>query len=414
VLESNFDIEERICKLLPFKDLPSGDRLKLAKRGTRIHKEQECTMYASDFQDQLLYLIEGNVDVCHKYVKPQRMAADMSESLKPLFYENEDKDEENHVIVRSPCVFLVFDRSLFNRLIEKEVIVDERPVSQSMSDVERSIYNEVMQAVESGTLQLPSLPEISLRIRKAVEQPDVGIDQISRLVGLDPALSARLIKVANSPVALGAEPVQSMRDVVERLGLKMTRSLVLSFSAAQLFKSQHPVLKKQMKKFYAHSLEIASICHSLGTRVKSLEADELLLAGLIHDIGVIPIISYIEKTGLEFTDESEIESIINSLRVAVGVMLVKSWDLPKEMLNVVTHAEHWLRDSGCDLCAEDVVIIAQIYDCLRRKQVEHLPDFSKVPAFKKIFPGKQDPKFAMQVLDQAKDEINVMKGLLGI
>ena len=414
MLESNFDIEERICKLLPFKDLPSGDRLKLAKRGTRIHKEQECTMYASDFQDQLLYLIEGNVDVCHKYVKSQRMAADMSESLKPLFYENEDKDEENHVIVRSPCVFLVFDRSLFNRLIEKEVIVDERPVSQSMSDVERSIYNEVMQAVESGTLQLPSLPEISLRIRKAVEQPDVGIDQISRLVGLDPALSARLIKVANSPVALGAEPVQSMRDVVERLGLKMTRSLVLSFSAAQLFKSQHPVLKKQMKKFYAHSLEIASICHSLGTRVKSLEADELLLAGLIHDIGVIPIISYIEKTGLEFTDESEIESIINSLRVAVGVMLVKSWDLPKEMLNVVTHAEHWLRDSGCDLCAEDVVIIAQIYDCLRRKQVEHLPDFSKVPAFKKIFPGKQDPKFAMQVLDQAKDEINVMKGLLGI
>jgi len=412
VLESNFDIEERICKLSPFKDLPSGDRLKMGKRGTRIHKERDDTMYASDFQDQLIYLVEGNVDVCHKYVKPQRMAADMSASLKPLFYENED--EETHVIVQSPCVFLVFDRSLFNRLIEKEVIVDERIVSQLMSDVERSIYNEIMQAVESGTLQLPSLPEIALRIRKAVEEPDVDIDQISRLMELDPALSARLIKVANSPLTQGADPIRSMRDVVARMGLKMTRSLVLSFSAAQLFKSQHPVLKKQMKKFYAHSIEIASICYSLGTRVNSLEADELLLAGLIHDIGVVPIIAYIEKTGLEFTDESEIESIINSLRVAVGVMVVKSWDLPKEMLNVVTHAEHWMRDSGGDLCAEDVIIIAQIYDCLRRKQVTHLPDFAKVPAFNKMFPDKQDPEFAMEVLDQAKDEINVMKGLLGI
>ena len=412
MLESNFDIEERVYKLSPFKDLPSGDRLKMAKRGTRIQKEQEFTMYASDFQDQLIYLVEGNVDVCHKYVNPQRMTADMSDSLKPLFYESEDED--NHIIARSPCVFLVFDRSLFNRLIEKEIIVDERPVSQSMSDVERSIYNEVMQAVESGALQLPSLPEIALRIHKAVEQPDVDIDQISRLIELDPALSARLIKVANSPATLGSEPIRSMRDVVVRMGLKMTRSLVLNFSAAQLFKSKYPVLKKQMKKFYAHSLEVASICYALGTRVSSLEAEELLLAGLIHDIGVIPIISYIEKAGLEFTDEAEIETIINSLRVAVGVMVVKSWDLPKEMLNVVTYAEHWMRDSGCDLCAEDVVIIAQIYDCVRRKQVGHLPDFLKIPAFKKIFPDKQNPEFAMDVLDQARDEITMMKGLLGI
>lgn len=410
--ENNFVIDERIYQLSPFKDLPSGDRIKMAKRGARIYKEMGDTLYASDFQGQLIYLLEGKVDVCHQYVNPQLIKANTRESLKPLFREKEEVGM--HLIVQSSCVFLVFDRSLFNRLIEQEVIVDERPLSQTMSHVESSIYNEIMQAVESGTLQLPSLPEIALRIRKAVEQSDVDVEQISRLVELDPALSARLMKVANSPVTRGSSPIRSIRDVVLRMGLKMTRSLVLSFSAAQLFKTQHPVLKKQMKKFYAHSIEIASICYSLGTRVDSLEADELMLAGLVHDIGVIPIIAYIEKTGLEFTHESEITSLINSLKVAVGVMLVKSWDLPKEMLNVVMHAEHWMRDSGGDLCAEDVIIIAQIYDCLRRKQVAHLPDISTVPAFKKIFPDKQNPEFAMQVLDQAKDEINAMKALLGI
>jgi len=340
------------------------------------------------------------------------MSEAKSESLKPLFYENDEAD--THLIVKSACVFLVFDRNLFNRLIEQEVIVDERPVSHSMRPVESSIYNEMMQAVAAGVLQLPSLPEIALRIRKAVEASDADIEKICRLVEFDPALSARLMKVANSPVTRGSSPIRSMRDVVVRMGMNVTGSLVLSFCAAELFKTQHPLLKNQMKKFYAKSIEIASICYSLGTRVKSLEAEELLLAGLVHDIGVIPIITYIEKTGLEFEDESEITSLINSLRVAVGVMVVKSWDLPKEMLNVVMHAEHWMRDSGCELCAEDVFVIAQIYDCLRRKQVSHLPDISKVPAFKKIFPGKQDPEFAMEVLDQARGEINTMKALLGI
>ena len=411
-MSDEIDIDEYIDQLSPFKDLPSGDRIKLAKRGTQIHKEMGDILYVSDYQDQLIYLLEGKVDVCRQYIGPQLIDTQSTESLKPLFLENEEMDA--YLEMQSTVELLVFDRSLFNRVIEKEVIVDERPLSQSMGHVEHSIYNQIMQSVESGSLQLPSLPEIALRIRKAVDEADTDIDQISRLMELDPALSARLIKVANSPVTRGTVPIKSMRDVVVRMGLKMTRSLVLSFSAAQLFKTQHSALKKEMKKFYAHSIEIASICYSLGTRIDSLEADELLVAGLIHDIGVIPIITYIEKTGLEFSNEEEVAKLIRSLRVAVGVMVVKSWDLPKEILNVVTHAEHWMRDSGEDIHAEDVVIIAQIYDCLRRKQVAHLPDISKVPAIKKLFPETPDPQFAMEVLDQAKDEINGMKKLLGI
>jgi len=411
-VSDEIDIEEYVYQLSPFKDLPSGDRIKLAKRGNYVHQEMGDTLYASDYQDKLVYLLKGKVDMCRQYVGAQFIDTESTESLKPLFLENEEMDA--HLEMQSRVELLVFDRSLFNRVIEKEIIVDERPLSQLIGHVEHSIYNQIMQAVETGSLQLPSLPEIALRIRKAVDEADTDIDQISRLMELDPALSARLIKVANSPVTRGTVPIKSMRDVVVRMGLKMTRSLVLSFSAAQLFKTQHSALKKEMKKFYAHSIEIASICYSLGTRIDSLEADELLLAGLIHDIGVIPVITYIEKTGLEFSDEEEISKLIDSLRVAVGVMVVKSWDLPKEMLNVVTHAEHWMRDSGGEVHAEDVVIIAQIYDCLRRKQVSHLPDISKVPAFKKLFPETPDPKFAMEVLDQAKDEISDMKALLGI
>lgn len=414
MLNTNKDseLEEHINKLIPFKDLATGDRIKLAKTGEIIKLSSGEKLYTNECKDKMLYLLHGQLDLCVQYLQPQLLDSHSEEALKPIYSEHESK--ETFFVTHSSCEIWQFDRKLFNRLIEKEVIVDERVLSQQMNHVEHNIYNEIMRAVESGRLKLPSLPEIALRIKKAVEESEADIEQIGKIVELDPAISTRLIKVANSPLTRGINPIHSMRDVIVRLGLKMTRNLVLSFSMVQLFKTKHPFLKKQMKLFYAHSIEIASICYALGKHIKDKDADELLLAGLIHDIGVIPIITYIEKTGLEITNEKEITQLINSLRVAVGVLVVKSWDLPKEMLNVVTHAEHWYHDTGDTLKTEDIIIIAQVYDKLRRKQLSSLPDINKVPAFKKLFPNKHDPAFAMQILDEAREEINEMKSLLGL
>jgi len=410
--DSNTKTENLIHQLFPFKELAVGDRIKLEKTGSFITKAFGDRLYAHECKDLMLYLVSGKLDVCEQYQQPHLLVGGSSGALKPLFSEKEER--ETYCAIQSNCEIWQFDRQLYNRLIEKEVLVDERNISQQMGHVESNIYNAVMQAVETGQLKLPSLPEIALRIKKAVEASDADIDKIGKIIELDPAISTRIFKVANSPLTRGVNPIHSIRDAIVRLGLKMTRNLVLSFSVAQLFKTRHPFLKKQMTLFYSHSIEIASISFSLGKHIKHLDADELLLAGLIHDIGVIPVISYIEKTGLELTNEKEIIHLIAALRVAIGVLVVKSWDLPNEMLNVVTHAEHWLHESGDDLKIEDAIIIAQIYDKLRRKQLTDLPDINKVPAFKKLFPEKHDPAFAMQVLDEAKDEINEMKGLLGI
>jgi len=409
---SNNELEKYIHQLTPFKDLAAGDRVKLAKTGVIINKPVDETIYSNECKDHILYLLNGKLNICVKYFPPSLLLSNTVDALKPVFSEQEE--EETHFVTVSDCEILKFDRKLFNRIIEKEVIVDERAISHQMNYVESNIYSEILRAIESEQLKLPSLPEIALRIKKAVEQSEPDIEHISKIVELDPAISARLIKVVNSALTRGIVPVHSMRDVIVRLGLKMTRNLVLSFSVAQLFKTRHPFLKKQMKVFYAHSIEISSICYALGKHIKNLDADVLLLAGLIHDIGVIPVITYIEKTGLEITSTEEITQLISSLRVAVGMLVVKSWDLPNEMLNVVTHAEHWYHDSGEELKVEDVIIIAQVYDLLKRKDISSLPDINKVPAFKKLFPNKHDPAFAMQVLDEARDEINEMKGLLGI
>ena len=402
--------ESDIIELVPFCDLDAGDRVQIAKQARRVLHLQGEIIYPAELSETVCYLLQGQLELHDQFLPVEFIDEQSVQSLRPVF--NEVEEQQTHVVLLTDCEFCEIDRALFNRMIEQEVLVDEHMFNRHIGHVENSLYNEILLAVENHQLVLPSLPEIALRIKKAIESSEADIKQISKIVELDPALSARLIKVSNSVLHRGNAPIKTMRDVIVRLGLKVTRNLVMSFCMAQLFKTKTPMLKKKMQQFYAHSVEIASIAHALGEHIDTLEPDQLLLAGLIHDIGVIPIISYIEKTGLTFNNEDEIDQLIRSLRVATGVLVVKSWDLPLEMLNVVTHAEHWYRDNGDNIQLADAVVIAQLYDMIRRDDARRMPDLKRVPALKKLRVGDHDPALVLEILDQAKEEINAVQELL--
>ena len=136
---------------------------------------------------------------------------------------------------------------------------------------------------------------------------------------------ARLMQVVNSPAVQGVETVRSIQNAIVRLGLSATRNLVMSYAVKQLFKTKSEMLKKRMQQLYEHSVEIAAISYAVSNVSKIFQSDQLLLAGLVHDIGVIPVLSYIEDTGLEVKDEDELESIMEKLRAVVGSMVIKNW-----------------------------------------------------------------------------------------
>ncbi len=397
-------------KYFPFVDLPSGDRLRLVQMVETFDVLAGEKIYAHDSQGWLLYLLEGKVDYCLPYLQPELVSAGDDRAHHPLFQQTEEQD--THIETITACKFFRVDRKFFNTLLDQEVMITESSTSAGMDVVSATLYNEIVQAIESGRLKLPSLPEIALRVKEAVNKDTVGVNELSHIVESDPAMVVRLIQVANSPISRGVEPINSIRDAIVRLGLSMTQNLVMSLAVKQLFKTEHQVLKKQMQRLYVHSIEIAAISFALASKSKLLDPDQMLLAGLLHDIGVIPIISYIDETGLVIKDETEVESIISTLKASVGSMIIKNWDFPNEMITVVEQAENWFRQSGDKIDMTDIIVAAQIYNMLQHKQVKNLPDINKVPVFKKMFPEKQDPKFAMEVLEQAKEEIAEVKRLL--
>lgn len=167
-----------------------------------------------------------------------------------------------------------------------------------------------------------------------------------------------------------------------------------------------------MHELYDHSIEIAAISFALSRQLKKYDPDHVLLAGLVHDIGVIPVLHYIEETGLDISSKEELDNIVGKLRGIVGSMVIKNWELSNDLVSVVEDAEDWQRQSedSLDLC--DIIIVAQIYDMLKHHRVKGLPKISEVPVFNKLFKGRPDPEFVQLVLDQSHEEVTQVMQLL--
>ena len=106
----------------------------------------------------------------------------------------------------------------------------------------------IIDDMRNDALDLPTLPQIALKVIEAVENEDSDADQIAKLVAMDPALSARLLRVANSPLYRGSAPIEHLLSAVARLGSKLVRNLVSALVVLHLFRTKSNVFKARMQR----------------------------------------------------------------------------------------------------------------------------------------------------------------------
>jgi HD-like signal output (HDOD) protein len=409
-LEPLFDAS-LLKHLIPIRELQPEDRATLAGKSHILALQPGDELIASEQHHWLLYLLSGKLDLRAVKQMSELFDARDKRALHPVFIDGEHK---SHAHAQTHCKIVRFDRQLFNTLLDYEFISGTEVTAIEIDDGESHLFNAIMQAFNVGNLQLPSLPDIALKVKAAAADPDVSIDDVAHIVEADPAIAARLIQIASSPIHRGLTPVRSIRDAIMRMGLVATRNLVIGLAMKQLFKTENSMLIDRMHELYDHSVEVAAICYAVGHRMKHPQEDYLLLAGLVHDIGVIPILAYIDSTGLIVESPEALETIIGKLRGVVGSMVIRHWEMPAELVTVVEDAENWHRNTSQKLDVCDMVVIAQIYSMLQRHQLKNLPKIEEVPAFKKLFKGQPDAEFAKQVLHDSHDEVVEVMRLLKI
>ncbi|MDX1654789.1 MAG: GGDEF domain-containing protein [Candidatus Competibacteraceae bacterium] len=183
---------------------------------------------------------------------------------------------------------------------------------------------------------LPTLPIIALQILELGRNPQTGIADVAKLVSLDPALSVKLLKLANSPLYGLRRRTHNLRQALSLLGLNATLSLALGFSLTQGLRStSHQGLDTD--RYWRRSIIAAVICRTLGERLGMASLEELFLAALLQDIGMLALDSLMpQEYGRLVAQAEDHERLVEAEHrtfgadhAEVGAWLLAQWNLPE-------------------------------------------------------------------------------------
>ncbi|MDU9406237.1 MULTISPECIES: HDOD domain-containing protein [Pseudomonas] len=277
-----------------------------------------------------------------------------------------------------------------------------------MSKLAEKVQQELIHAIENDELVLPTLPEVALRVREAAEDPDVGIPQISKVIGNDAALTARIIKVVNSPLLRSNKEITDLQMAVSRLGINYTCNLATGLAMEQMFQATSDVVDRKMREVWNKSTEIAGICHVLCRHYTRLMPDQATLAGLVHQIGVLPILTYAEEHNELLADSISLNHVIEQIHPIIGDKILRTWEFPEPIAIVPSQYLDFTRDSA-KVDYVDIVQVATLQSYLGSEHPYTQLDWSKVPAFSKL---GLDPQVDMQADEDLSAAMEAAMGML--
>jgi len=227
-------------------------------------------------------------------------------------------------------------------------------------EAEEVFVKELIDDLESGDLQLPTLPEVALRVRDVVDDENANAVEIAEIIAQDAALSARLIQVANSPLYRGRQEIDRLSMVVSRLGNKLVRNLVTSQVMKQMFQATNDAVDERLRAVWEHSVQVAAIARALAGGVPGLLPDQAMLAGLIHDIGTLPILYRAEEREELLETPGLLDQLIARLHTRIGGAILRHWKFPEPLVAVAAEHENLERthEGGPDLV--DLVQVANL------------------------------------------------------
>ena len=196
--------------------------------------------------------------------------------------------------------------------------------------------------------RLPGLSTTVLKVLETCNNPEATANDLNRVISLDPVLTGRVLKLVNSAYYGIANTISSVTRAVVMLGLNTVKQLSLSLAILENFYSRHSFPAFSADDFWSHSLCVAAAAKSLAAATGTPMADheEYFVAGLLHDLGKIPLHKCAPAEGAEAVrvacDRSwplplAETTVIGIDHGAVGNMIAKKWRLSPRVTDSITH-----------------------------------------------------------------------------
>jgi HD-like signal output (HDOD) protein len=262
-------------------------------------------------------------------------------------------------------------------------------------------------------IELPSFPEIAVRVRRLLSDPNTTIEQVVRVVGSEPSLSVRLIRIANSAsFNRSGRAVGELRTAITRIGYNMVRSAAMSYAMAQIRHANKLAgLEPHLHDLWQRSTVAAAFAYVLARRSGVVNPDEALLGGMMHGIGKLYVMTRAAQHPELFADGGTLEGIITDWHASIGQAILENWDFSEEMALAVGQQHEYSRepvDAPPDL--RDVICVAVVLAEQRDNLVGLGAILKDIPAATRL---GLDEAGTPAVIEECDEEIDALTEALG-
>lgn len=199
-------------------------------------------------------------------------------------------------------------------------------------------FRRAISAATVGELTFPTSLDAARRVLVAVENPDIGLAALSKIVVAEPLLSAKVIRLANS-VALnpGNMPVRDVRQAVVRVGMDPIKALAMVLIMDQLRHSQrHSACRELSNRLWERSVHVAALAYVLAKKLTRLNADEAMFAGIVHDLGRFYLLSRAVDFPVLLENRSVLAETVNDLAERMTTRVLGELNLPAAVIEAVS------------------------------------------------------------------------------
>lgn len=180
---------------------------------------------------------------------------------------------------------------------------DDVPLSEEELAVRSELEPVMLDLFEQSGAKLPAFPLAAARMFEVANGPNPEMSEIVRLLGSDPALSAQVLRAANSAFYSRGQPMKGLRDAVVRLGLKDVARVASMAAANSIFDPAEAKLQANLphvwKRLWLHSVTTALGASSVAMHARRMQTEEVFLGGLLHDVGRLAVLRTLSSLAIK-------------------------------------------------------------------------------------------------------------------
>lgn len=379
-----------------------GPGQKVADRGARDGRD--------------LYLLYGAVELTSADGRKSVVTANTDRAitaiarLQPRMFD---------VTAVKPCEFLVLDQAALNQFLRAAPVqgqeLAEAGIAEEGQGEEHGLLMAFYAELRSNQVSLPSVPDVAWKVRRLADREETTAGELARAISADPSMSAKVVRACNSALYRGFSDVRNLRDAVVRLGTRTTRQLVTVFAMREVFRSRRPELQQAMDELWESARTVAALSYVLAEAVSGIDPEEALLAGLLHNLGSIPVLVHAEQHPALFADKAQLQAAMAELQGDVGAAVLENWGFPRVFVEVARHAHDWRYECPKERPQlVDLVIVSRLHAMISANLSAQVPEFEAVPAYRRLGELELTASRSLELLSNARGRLEELKRLLSM